>query len=224
MSFGCPHSLLFLLLLVVSSLAATAHGRLSLDYYSKTCPDFPSILLSTITSKQLSTPTTAPGLLRLFLHNCLPGSYDSSFLLSPERSSYGKYKYPFAAKHSREREYPQQFQLPRLIRKLNIVLRRERKIYVLEDEPLKEPAPDASEDDQSYYSQYMKDALDIQCIVLSSMSPELQRQHENMCAREIDQHLHELFQENARVEKYETSCAPFRTMLVEGNPVGSHVL
>ncbi|XP_074572621.1 uncharacterized protein LOC141829101 [Curcuma longa] len=109
-------------------------------------------------------------------------------------------------------------------RKLKIILRHERKIYVLEDEPLKEPALDASEEDQSYYSQYMEDALDVQCIMLSSMTPELQRQHENMSAKEIDQHLRELFQESARVERYETSRALFRTMLVEGNQVGSHVL
>ena len=95
---------------------------------------------------------------------------------------------------------------------------------MLEDEPLKEPTPNASEEDQSYYSQYMEDALDVQCIMLSSMSPELQRQHENMSAREIDQHLRELFQESARVERYETSRALFRTMLEEGNQVGSHVL
>ena len=46
-------------------------------------------------------------------------------------------------------------------RKLKIILRHERKIYVLEDEPLKEPAPNVSEEDQLYYSQYMEDALDV---------------------------------------------------------------
>ncbi|KAI4339552.1 hypothetical protein MLD38_024483 [Melastoma candidum] len=85
MSSDRRHCLLLLSLIVVSLTAV--HGRLSLDYYSKTCPDFPNILLSTVTSKQLSTPTTAAALLRLFLHDCLPGSCDSSVLLSPERSS-----------------------------------------------------------------------------------------------------------------------------------------
>ncbi|XP_042423332.1 uncharacterized protein LOC122010935 [Zingiber officinale] len=108
-------------------------------------------------------------------------------------------------------------------RKLKIVLRHERKIYVLENELLKEPTPNASDEDQSYYSQYIEDALDVQCIMLSSMSPELQRQHKNMSAREIDQHLRDLFQESARVERYETSRALFHTMLEEGNQVGSHV-
>ncbi|XP_042415422.1 uncharacterized protein LOC122004634 [Zingiber officinale] len=107
---------------------------------------------------------------------------------------------------------------------MEIVLRHDRKIYVLEDEPLKETIPNASDEDQSYYSQYIEDALDVQCIMMSSMSPELQRQHENMSAREIDQHLHELFQESAREERYETSRALFHTMLEEGNQVGSHVL
>ena len=37
-------------------------------------------------------------------------------------------------------------------RKLKIVLRHKRKIYVLEDEPLKLPIPNASEEDLSYYS------------------------------------------------------------------------
>ncbi|XP_042467364.1 uncharacterized protein LOC122050537 [Zingiber officinale] len=97
-------------------------------------------------------------------------------------------------------------------RKLKIVLRHERKIYVLKDEPLKEPTPDASEEDQSYYSQYMEDALDVQCIILSSMSPELQRQHENMSAREIDQHLRKLFQESARVERWKWSGSYVETI------------
>ncbi|XP_042444019.1 uncharacterized protein LOC122029135 [Zingiber officinale] len=109
-------------------------------------------------------------------------------------------------------------------RKLKIVLRHERKIYVLNDEPLKEPTPDASDEDQSYYSQYMENALDVQCIMLSSISPKLQRQHENMSDREIDHHLCELFQESARVERYEISRALFNIMLEERNQVGSHIL
>ncbi|KAG6532032.1 hypothetical protein ZIOFF_005870 [Zingiber officinale] len=70
----------------------------------------------------------------------------------------------------------------------------------------------------------MEDAMDVQCIMMSSMSLELQRYHENMNAREINQHLHELFQDSARVERYKTSRALFRIMLVEGNQVGFHVL
>ncbi|XP_042446565.1 uncharacterized protein LOC122031527 [Zingiber officinale] len=59
----------------------------------------------------------------------------------------------------------------------------------------------------------MEDALDVQCIMLSSMSPELQRQHENMSAREIDQHLRKLFQESARVESMDKSLTDLMVML-----------
>ncbi|KAK7266196.1 hypothetical protein RIF29_18838 [Crotalaria pallida] len=60
-----------------------SHSRLTLDFYKDTCPQFTKIIQDTVTSKQISTPTTAAATIRLFLHDCLlPNGCDASILLS----------------------------------------------------------------------------------------------------------------------------------------------
>ena len=43
------------------------------------------------------------------------------------------------------------------------------------------------------------------CLMLASMSPGLQKQHEHMNAQEILEHLQELFGAQSRHERYQTS-------------------
>ena len=62
------------------------------------------------------------------------------------------------------------------------------------------------------------------CLMLASMSPELQKQHEHMKAQEILMHLHELFGAQSRYERYQTSRELFQCKMTEGSPVGPHVL
>ncbi|KAL3501249.1 hypothetical protein ACH5RR_035698 [Cinchona calisaya] len=64
------------------TLFSTAESKLSVDYYSKTCPEFLNIVQQVITDKQLATPTTAAGTLRLFFHDCMVGGCDASLLIS----------------------------------------------------------------------------------------------------------------------------------------------
>ncbi|KAJ4826429.1 Peroxidase 63 [Turnera subulata] len=71
-----------LLALIFSSLALLAQARLSYDYYAKTCPQFNKIIQDTITNKQIASPTTAAGTLRLFFHDCMLNGCDASVLLS----------------------------------------------------------------------------------------------------------------------------------------------
>ncbi|KAK9741364.1 hypothetical protein RND81_03G100200 [Saponaria officinalis] len=72
--------MLFLLLLTV--VVATSHPQLSLDYYSKTCPNFQQIMEQTTTDKQIKSPTTAAASLRLFFHDCLVTGCDASTLIT----------------------------------------------------------------------------------------------------------------------------------------------
>lgn len=72
---------LFLLPLLLL-LPLLAESKLSLDYYQKTCPDFPKIIQQVVTDKQLASPTTAAGALRVFFHDCVVGGCDASVLLS----------------------------------------------------------------------------------------------------------------------------------------------
>ena len=81
------------------------------------------------------------------------------------------------------------------LRNLRIVLKVERIAYVL-DGPLPEsPVVDASDEDQNTYQKHMDDNVISTCIMLASMSPELQKQHKVMTAHVIIVHLKELFHE-----------------------------
>ncbi|CAH8300443.1 unnamed protein product [Eruca vesicaria subsp. sativa] len=71
-----------IILLFFSLLASATESRLSTDFYSKSCPRFLDIVRDTITTKQITTPTTAAAALRLFFHDCFPNGCDASVLVS----------------------------------------------------------------------------------------------------------------------------------------------
>lgn len=77
-----PKEQFFLILISFSSLVYPSQSRLSYDYYSKSCPNFNKIIQETVTSKQITSPSTAAGTLRLFFHDCLPNGCDASILIS----------------------------------------------------------------------------------------------------------------------------------------------
>ncbi|KAK8600565.1 hypothetical protein V6N12_050418 [Hibiscus sabdariffa] len=60
--------------------------------------------------------------------------------------------------------------------------------------------------------------------LLATMNSELQKQHENMVAYEMIQNLKEIYEGQARQERYETSKALFQCKMIEGSPVGAHVI
>ncbi|CAN0857494.1 Peroxidase 63 [Linum grandiflorum] len=75
-----PPWLLFFFFLLC--LATLSESRLSYNYYDKSCPRFTQIIQDTVTNKQISSPTTAAGTLRLFFHDCFANGCDSSALVS----------------------------------------------------------------------------------------------------------------------------------------------
>ncbi|KAK8640965.1 hypothetical protein V6N13_008716 [Hibiscus sabdariffa] len=66
--------------------------------------------------------------------------------------------------------------------------------------------------------------VDVGCLMLDTMDSELQKQHENMVAYEMIQNLKEIYEGQARQERYETSKALFQCKMTEGTPVGAHVI
>ncbi|XP_074573476.1 uncharacterized protein LOC141829898 [Curcuma longa] len=83
-------------------------------------------------------------------------------------------------------------------RNLRIVLKQERKLYVLE-QPLPEaPATTATRAEKDTYKKHQDDALDVSCLMLATMNSELQKQHENMDAHDMVEHLKQLYQGQAR--------------------------
>ena len=88
----------------------------------------------------------------------------------------------------------------------------------------KQPADNAPKKDVYAYEKHLDDALDVGCLMLATMIPELQKQQENMEAYDMIVHLKKLYQEQARQERYDVSKALFGCKLAEGSPIGTHVL
>ena len=92
---------------------------------------------------------------------------------------------------------------------MKIVFKQERKSYVLE-EPIPKPlVANAAKAEKGAYKKYQDDALDIRCLMLSTMNTELQKQYENMNAFDMIMHFKRLYQEQARHERFDASEAPF---------------
>ncbi|KAK8590159.1 hypothetical protein V6N13_088942 [Hibiscus sabdariffa] len=109
-------------------------------------------------------------------------------------------------------------------RNLRIVLKQERKEYVIEEAVPNDPGPNASRADKDKFKKHMDDMVDVGCLMLATMTPELQKQHENMVAYETIQNLKEIYEGQARQERYETSKALFQCKMSEGSSVGAHVI
>ncbi|XP_037494740.1 lignin-forming anionic peroxidase [Jatropha curcas] len=71
-----------LFFLFLSILPISQSQELSVDYYKTSCPNFQQIVRETVTSKQISTPTTAAATLRMFFHDCMVEGCDASVLIS----------------------------------------------------------------------------------------------------------------------------------------------
>ncbi|KAF8390350.1 hypothetical protein HHK36_024875 [Tetracentron sinense] len=73
-----------LILLFLSSLTfiPPSHSKLTTTYYQKSCPKLEQIIQDTITNKQITSPTTAAGTVRLFFHDCMVEGCDASVLVS----------------------------------------------------------------------------------------------------------------------------------------------
>ncbi|KAK8600620.1 hypothetical protein V6N12_050473 [Hibiscus sabdariffa] len=107
---------------------------------------------------------------------------------------------------------------------LRLVLKQERKEYVIEEPVPDEPAANAPRADKDKFKKHMDDMVDVGCLMLATMNLELQKQHENMVAYEMIQYLKDIYEGQARQERYETSKALFQCKMTEGTPVGAHVI
>jgi len=102
-------------------------------------------------------------------------------------------------------------------RNLRIVLRQERKLYVI-DIPRPGPLPvGASVDDRISYQKHIDDDNDVTCLMLETMNPELQKQHEQMVAYIMIEHLKRMFEGQGRQERFDTSKALFAKAKAKGD-------
>ena len=109
-------------------------------------------------------------------------------------------------------------------RNLRIVLRQERKLHVI-DIPPPGPLPaGATADERAARTRDENDANDVACLMLATMSAELQRQHVHMDAYTINEHLQSMFASQTRQERFNTSKSLFNCKQGASEPVGPHVL
>ncbi|XP_072147479.1 uncharacterized protein [Setaria viridis] len=110
-------------------------------------------------------------------------------------------------------------------RNLRIVLRQEKKEYVL-DTPYPEEPKNVAHTTSAYraYVKRTDDAVDVQCLMLACMKSELQKQFESTILYDMIVGLHGMFENQARVDRFNTSKVLFGCKLAEGAPVSPHVI
>ena len=87
-------------------------------------------------------------------------------------------------------------------RNLRIFFKQERKSYVIDTTFPPVPPSNAPRDQKDAYEKHLNDSVDVTCLMLAAMVPDLQKQFEAMKAFEIIRHLKEMFQEQARQERF----------------------
>ncbi|XP_017982345.1 PREDICTED: uncharacterized protein LOC108663260 [Theobroma cacao] len=83
---------------------------------------------------------------------------------------------------------------------------------------------DANAEDKEAYPYHKDDNDQAACVMLASMTPELQKQHEHMDVQSMILHLKEMFDKKGRTEIYEISKELFRCKMAESSFVRPHVL
>jgi len=109
-------------------------------------------------------------------------------------------------------------------RTLTIVLRREKKEYVLNTPVTAVPAADGKAEDVAKYNKHIEDELDVQSLLVGIMGPELQRRFMDTNTYDMCDQLKNMFQEQSRVERFKVTKSLISHKLTEGGSVGTHML
>ncbi|VFQ92992.1 unnamed protein product [Cuscuta campestris] len=102
---------------------------------------------------------------------------------------------------------------------LVIVLQLEKKECVLKRAIPPVPAANACRAIKDTYEKHVDDDNQVACLMLAMMTSDLQEHHESMKAYDMIIHLRQLYQGQARPERFQISKALFSCKLSVGNPV-----
>ncbi|KAK8660207.1 hypothetical protein V6N13_051141 [Hibiscus sabdariffa] len=86
----------------------------------------------------------------------------------------------------------------------------EKREYVIKEPVPNEPDANAPRADKDKFKKHIDDMLDVGFLMLATMTPKIQKQHEDMVAYEMIQNLKLIYERQARHERYETSKALFQ--------------
>ncbi|CAD6204194.1 unnamed protein product [Miscanthus lutarioriparius] len=111
------------------------------------------------------------------------------------------------------------------IHNLRIVLRAEKKEEILDTPLPQEPVDNAPAVEKNAYKRACDGNLEVSCLMLACMEPDLQLQFDNNhAAHDMIVALNDMFQTQARTERFSVSKAFAKTKLAEGVAVGPHVI
>ena len=111
------------------------------------------------------------------------------------------------------------------VRNLKIILDSEERTYVLDSPYPLEVVGNDTPEDIAFKQKWANDDMQARCLMLASMIPELQRQHENyQYASQIYKHLEDLFQTPDRLTRYSVISGLYSRKLKEGGDVLEHGL
>jgi hypothetical protein len=99
-----------------------------------------------------------------------------------------------------------------------------RKEYVLEQAYPDDLPDNANAAERRLYEKHCNDSLDVSCLMVATMSPDLQKQYKHVDAYTMIEGLRGMFQNHAWTERYNISKSLFVCKLVEGSPISPDVI
>ncbi|GJZ03743.1 retrotransposon protein, putative, ty1-copia subclass, partial [Tanacetum coccineum] len=109
-------------------------------------------------------------------------------------------------------------------RQLKMVLRVEKKMYVIEQPIPPAPAADSAANVLAEWNAVCDAQNEVACLMLGSMTPELHRQFEKYSPYEMLQKLKSMFEKQAGVERFDLIQTFHACKQEDGKPVGAYVL
>ena len=111
-------------------------------------------------------------------------------------------------------------------RNLRLVLKLERKEYVIDKAIPAEPAINASRVLRDEYQKHLSDSIDVACAMLGSMEVDLQKQFMELSNDPfaMANQIRDTFKEKVRIEKYDTLRELIACKMSTGGSIGPHVL
>nr|GEY04120.1 DNA-directed DNA polymerase [Tanacetum cinerariifolium] len=107
---------------------------------------------------------------------------------------------------------------------LKLVLRVEKKMYVIEQPLLTTPVADSTANVQAEWNVIYDAYNEVSCLILDSMTPELHRQFENSLPYDTIKELKSMFEKQLGVERFDLIQTFYTCKQEEGKPITAYVL
>jgi gag-polypeptide of LTR copia-type len=108
-------------------------------------------------------------------------------------------------------------------RNLRIILRHEKNEYILTKTMSNKPSDKADKSVREKYNKFIYDELDVSCLMVATMSSELQKRFETRGVFDIMDKLKKIFQEKAQTEMCNLTKALMKCSMLDNESVSTHM-